>query len=131
MKKNILYVIFVLTLCVVAVLNVKIVQTENKSYDLSMVSIEAISNGGNGENGDGETVSDCDIFKYNREQAEGYKDVVITTEIKTNGGLFFAGRWVKIGAGVSIKGTVGIPECKDRKPNCCLKSHIEKSVKYY
>lgn len=55
MKKNLLYVTFVLTLCVVAVLNVKVVQTANKSYDLSMASIEAISNGDNGENGDGET----------------------------------------------------------------------------
>lgn len=135
MKKGIKIIVLTIVLGAVAALNVKVVLDTNKSYDLTMANIEAIS----GEHGDGNKdevpnigdVSKCDIFIYNREQAETYVSQTITQSMKAKGKITYRGRSIELGVGVAVGATIGIPDCEESKPNCCIKSHIEKSPKYY
>lgn len=55
MKKKIVCVVAALIIGVVTVLNVKTVLDANRSYDLAMTSIDALSENGNGESGDQES----------------------------------------------------------------------------
>ncbi|WP_322934151.1 hypothetical protein VCM39_14260 [Bacteroides sp. CG01] len=132
MKKQIRFIALAVALSGVAALNVKVALAAKKTYDLTLSRIGTLDEDPEGGiNKDEHGVSDCDIYKYNREQAESYVIQVVTPGIKAKGGFSYKGRWIQIGLEVSINATVGFPDCKDSKPNCCLKSHLEKGLQYY
>lgn len=54
MKKKMIYVVATLMLVAVSVVNVKTVLDANRSYDLTMTSIDALSENGDGEGGGGD-----------------------------------------------------------------------------
>ncbi len=108
----------------VAAVYIQLNSTDNKLSGISLANVEVVAYGDTG-------VDRCDIIKYTRNAKEKY----VSTDVKANaqGGLYasYQGKTIKLGIQASAGGTVGIPDCVDSNGNCCEKSFIEKSPKYY
>lgn len=120
MKKNLL---FVIALCSVVFANTSIFNTLGKTTSLTLANVEAIAAK--------ETVEDCNIFVYNRDEAE-------TTQTGTVKSRWFGGFYTiidghEVGLGVDAggNGSVKLYSCKVSTGNCCAKSWMEKPPYYY
>jgi hypothetical protein len=113
-------------------------QSENLSL-FSLANVEALAdndtnnnnNNNNNNNGGGNGVESCSILLYTRNAKEQY--VTTTVQYNASVGLHakIGNRTVSLSTQASVGGSVGIPDCVTSEGNCCAKSFIEKSPKYY
>jgi hypothetical protein len=125
MKKVVLVSIAIVAIVVTAAFNVNF-NTKNKN-NLSLIQLANVEILAHGE----DDFKDCPITQYTRNAQEQY----VTTNVQYSASIgFFAelkGKKVALGAEAKAGGSVGIPDCPYSFENCCAKSFIEKSPKYY
>lgn len=95
---------------------------DSQMADLMRANLEALTNG--------ESVTDCDIYKYNRNQAE--TKVMGTVRSDAGGGFYieYNGKRITLGLDAKAGQTAQICICMDSKDNCCAKSWLDNPVKY-
>nr|WP_320058903.1 NVEALA domain-containing protein [uncultured Bacteroides sp.] len=121
MKKIFFGTVVVVAIAVGTMINVNFNKTSNMK-DLVMANVEALADPEQDEG-----VSDCDIFIYNRNAKEDYKDSRFTGKAGADGYVVFAGRkFGPFGAGAEVSFTYKSGYCPSSKGNCCLKSHVGK-----
>ncbi|GAB6008837.1 NVEALA domain-containing protein [Dysgonomonas reticulitermitis] len=125
MKKKIIGGIAILAIAAVAAFNVNLnLAQESNMSPLALANIEALAQSEGG-------VEKCNILIYNRNNKEQY----VTTTVQYNAELGLhakiGSRIIKLGFGATVGGSVGIPDCVASNGNCCLKSFINNSPKYY
>lgn len=118
--KNIL--LFTIVVCTLVFVNTSIFKTNDKIASFVLANVEALA--------EKETVEDCNIFLYNRNEAEKTDQGIVQT--KMFGGLYVVIDGVEIELGLSAKagGSVKIYSCKESLGNCCAKSWMTKPVEY-
>lgn len=116
--------VFIFTVvCTGIISNLCMNQSFSKNNSLLFKNVEALARK--------ETVEDCDIFLYNRNEAETSK----TGTVKSHffGGFYTVIDGVEIDLGIQAggSGSVKIYDCKESTGNCCLKAWLEKPPYYY
>lgn len=91
--------------------------------DLMQANLEALSQS--------EGVEDCDIYKYNRNQAESKEIKPVQGNISTGFYIMFNGRRIDLGASMQIGTSVQVCVCIDSRGNCCAKSWLNNPIKYW
>lgn len=94
----------------------------NSNNGLLRANVEALSAG--------EGVEDCDIYKYNRNQAEAAEIAVVQWSMSAGYYVEVRGRKISLGAEAKLNGAVRVFICIDSQGNCCAKSWILKPVEY-
>ena len=122
MKKKIFG--FLILVILVIISTVKVNFTEDTTGYFILANIEALA--ANAREG----VEDCDIFLYNRNEAEASE----ITKIQAEGGFKFFVSWNGEKVGVGMDAVIGTSVkyyyCKESDGNCCVKTWIEKEIEY-
>lgn len=129
MKTN-FYVFAIIVAIGLSVYNMKTVLKADRTFDLSKLTIETLAEESSTSEQD---VMKCDIFKYTRNAQEAwipYKildtDITMGTQIKLPSGIT-----IPLTASVKVGVTVRYADCSKSEGNCCLKSHVDKSVRLF
>lgn len=98
-------------------------QTFSKNNSLLFKNVEVLARK--------ETVEDCDIFVYNRNEAETTKTGIVKSRWG-GGGFYTAIDGVKIDLGIQVGGARSVKnyDCKEFTGNCCAKAWMEKHPYY-
>ena len=122
MKKKIFGFLILVILAIIS--TVKVNFTEDSTGSFMLANIEALA--ANAKEG----VEDCDIFLYNRNEAETSG----IAKIQSEGGFKFFVSWNGEKVGVGMDATIGTCikyyYCKESDGNCCVKTWIEKEIEY-
>lgn len=120
MKKKIVCVVAALIIGVVTVLNVKTVLDANRSYDLAMTSIDALSENGNGESGGDSESNDQGSGKFYYKHLEGSpKFCTLYRNVHVSGKIEYTNKEGSLGAGWVSSKVEGLKDnCPNRGEGC-------------
>lgn len=119
MKKKMLFVVAALIIGAVTVFNVKTVLDANRTYDLAMTSIDALSEDGEGENGDQES-NNHGSGKFFYEHLQGRPDdCTLYRYINMNGQIIYSKDKLSLGAEWKSSKGKGLKENCPKDGNGC------------
>lgn len=136
MKKKMIYVVATLMLVAVSVVNVKTVLDANRSYDLTMTSIDALSENGDGEGGGGDGSGENDgggkdqesnndgFGQFYYKHLQGRPDeCTLYRHVHINGNIVYSDDGSSLGADWETKKVKGVKEiCPDKGSGCTVYS---------
>lgn len=96
-----------------------------KGSSLIVENIEALTNP------DNDPWADCPRDKYIRNAAESWEKTQVKYDAKIGYYVSLNGKKISVGGNVSVGGTVLVPKCEQSAGNCCDKSHLNKSIRYF
>ena len=121
MKKKIFGFLILVILVIISTVKVNFTEDTTGNFILANEALAANAREG---------VEDCDIFLYNRNEAEASE----ITKIQAEGGFKFFVSWNGEKVGVGMDAVIGTSVkyyyCKESDGNCCVKTWIEKEIEY-
>lgn len=78
-----------------------------------------------------ETEAKCDILKYNRNMREAWINHTVKGQFEAGTYITLPnGKRIKLGISVNVSLPIQYPDCVSSYDNCCIKTHIDKNIKY-
>ena len=128
--KILAYALIAVTMGTTATLNVNKVMKANKTVDYSTTTLTAMGQSTTIIGGENTSIQDCDIFTYNRGYMESWATIEVTASAKAAGFVEYMREIFTIGAEARVGGYIRVPYCEVSSINCCIKTHVDKDVRY-
>ncbi len=127
MKTKILGGIALLSISAIIAINVSLnLKRTDHSSLLALANVEALAS--ESTNYD---YSECSILTWNRGYKEEWKDIQIDAAMAGSLSIPYNGKiYTLVQGSVSIGTTVLMPICEFSPGNCCIKTHVDKAVRY-